>query len=373
MRPLSISMVGSRGIPATYSGIETALREICPRLVQRGHDVSVYTSSDVAYEGDFFEGVRIVRIPAISTKHLETLTRVMLSLWQEVHERNDIVHFHALGPALFSAFPRLLARRTVVTVHGLDWQRNKWNKFAAGVLRTGEFASARFPNATVVVSPVLKTYYDAKYGIDSVCIPNGVDLPVVRAPDLIVREYGLRKHGYLLFASRLVPEKGCHLLIEAFKTLETDKKLVIAGSSGHTDRYVAELRALASGNPNVLFTGFVSGQLLAELFSNAYLYVLPSEIEGLSVSLLEAMSYGLCVVTSDIPENVVVTEGDCGHSFHSGDSRDLAQRLSILLNDEPAVLSTGRKARLHVGTTYSWERVTDLTEAVYCSIFPGAG
>jgi len=362
-------MLGSRGIPVTYSGIEKALEEICPRLVQRGHQVTVYTQSDALYDQDLFEGVRIKRVPAIHTKHLETLTRVGISLWQEIFSQSDVVHFHALGPAVFSYIPRIFSKKTVVTVHGLDWQREKWGWFARQFLKAGEYASARFPDATIVVSPVLQEYYDTRYDVQTVCIPNGVRIPVAREANRMIKEYALTPKNYLLFVSRLVPEKGCHYLIEAFKRLETNMKLVIAGGSGHTDAYVERLHVLGRDDPNIIFTGQVSGELLAQLFSNAYLYILPSSIEGLPLSLLEAMSYGLCVVTSDIPENVSVTEGIYGYSFRNKDVDDLTRTLERLLRQPERVRVIGQAARRHVTEKYDWEYITDQTEAVYSSLW----
>jgi glycosyltransferase involved in cell wall biosynthesis len=367
MRPLKISMVGTRGIPATYSGIETALEELCPRLALKGHQIAVYARSDAENSQGSFKGVKIKRVPAINTKHLETFTRVTSSIWQEIFDQSDIVHFHALGPAAFSLIPRLFSKKTVVTVQGLDWQRKKWGWLARQFLKLGEYASARFPNATIVVSQVLKEYYDAKYGIRTTYIPNGVSIPVPKDANLI-RKYGLARGNYILFASRLVPEKGCHYLVEAFKGLDTNKKLVLAGSSSHTDAYVEQLHALSRNHANIIFTGFVSGELLAELFSNAYLYVLPSEIEGLSLSLLEAMSYGLCVVTSDIPENVSVTQGTYGYSFRNQDVSHLREILAHLLQCPEKARLTGEKAREHASACYSWDHITEQTEAVYYSL-----
>lgn len=360
-------MVGSRGIPAAYSGIEKALEEICPRLVQRGHQVSVYASTSIP--GRKFQGVDIKQVPAIETKHLETLTRVILSLGHEIFSNSEIVHFHALGPSVFSILPRALGKKTVATVHGLDWQREKWGWVARQALKMGEFASARFPSATIVVSPVLQEYYQTKYGVHPAFIPNGINPPKVREPERIREEYGLAGADYLFFASRLVPEKGCHYLIDAFRQLDTDKKLVIAGGSGHTDEYVAQLHQAAQDIPNILFTGYVSGAKLEELFSNAYIYILPSDIEGLSVSLLEAMSYRLCVVTSDIPENVYVTHEKYGFSFRQGDVSDLASVLSSLLSRPDLVAATGDKAQKHVLEHYTWDRIVDQLEAVYDSLF----
>ena len=361
-------MVGSRGIPARYSGIEKALEELCPRLVQRGHQVTIYARPNASCNQSFFKGVRIRSLPAINTKHLETFSRVLLSLLLEMGEDNDIVHFHALGPAVFSYIPRLYSSKTVVTIQGLDWQRKKWGWAARLFLKGGEYASATFPNATIVVSKVLKKYYDTKYHVQTTYIPNGVSIPSLKKPNLI-NKYGLTPKKYLFFASRLVPEKGCHYLIEAFKKLETNMKLIIAGSSSHTDTYLRQLQASSKEHPNILFTGFVSGDLLAELFSNAYLYVLPSEIEGLSLSLLEAMSYGLCAVTSDIPENIGVTQNRFGYSFRNKDVDDLAEKLTCLLQQPDQVWAVGQESRKHVSEHYNWDCITDQTEAVYRSLY----
>jgi glycosyltransferase involved in cell wall biosynthesis len=362
---MKIAMIGSRGIPETYSGIETALKAMCPRLVALGHDVTVYCRRYYGLPQEY-EGVRLVSLPSINTKHLDTISHVLLCTLDSAFRDFDILHFHALGPTLLSWLPRMQGRKVVATVQGLDWQRAKWGRLARSVLQVGETTSARLPHRTIVVSRELKKHYEATYGSSFVYIPNGVDIPSPVPPRRIMEEYGLLGSDYIFFASRLVPEKGAHFLLDAYSRLDTTHKLVIAGEGVHIEDYVDSLKQMAT--PDVIFTGYVSGELLAELFSNAYLYVLPSEMEGLSLSLLEAMSYGLCPLTSDIPENLEVI-GDCGFSFRSGDADSLREMLQRLVNEPDVVKEHGVRARLRVQHEYGWDRITDLTDSVYSSLF----
>lgn len=361
---MKIAMIGSRGIPETYSGIETALKAMCPRLVAKGHEVAVYCR---AYYGlpDEYQGVHLISLPSINTKHLDTISHVALCIIHSLSQDFDILHFHALGPTLLSWVPKIAGYKIVATVQGLDLQRAKWGPVARTALRIAELTSAILPHRTIVVSEVLKSYYETKFGSSATYIPNGVAVPEHSPPRLLPKEYGLHGNDYVLFASRLVPEKGVHYLLEAHSRLKTPIKLVIAGEGIHSRHYVASLQEMAG--PNVIFTGHVTGQLLEELFSNAYLYVLPSEIEGLSLSLLEAMSYGLCVLVSDIPENAEAVR-DHGFTFQSGSSDSLAEVLEQLLHDENLVKEYRLKSRTRVEEEYNWDRVTDLTEQVYLSL-----
>jgi glycosyltransferase involved in cell wall biosynthesis len=262
-----------------------------------------------------------------------------------------------------------VGHKTVVTVHGLDWQRAKWGRLARRYLQACEGFSVRFPNATIVVSQVLQDYYLRKFGRRVDAIPNGIQAPQRRAPEQIRERWGLGEGDYLFFIARLTPEKGAHHLIRAFRELDTDMRLVIAGEGLHEDRYVAELKALAADDARIVFTGFVGGTLLEELFSNAYLYVQPSEIEGLSIALLEAMSFGRCVLSSDIPENLELVEG-VGFSFRSRDVDDLRAQLASLLADSAAVAAGGERAFAHAVGNYSWDRVAESTWAVYQRLLP---
>ena len=360
---MRIAMIGSRGIPVTYSGVETHLAELCPRLARMGHHVVVYGKADIDYRGTVYQGVHLRRVPAIPTKHLETLSRTFVSTCKELVSESDIVHFHCLGPSVFAFLPRVFSKKTVVTVHGLDWQRAKWGHFATSCLKLGEWTSAHLPDATICVSHVLKSYYDQKYGISAWYVPNGVNIPA-RLLSKDIKAFGLNRKEYILFLSRLVPEKGCEYLIRAFNQIDTCMKLVIAGGPGHTEGYVHKLKTLASINDRIIFTGFVSGNTLGELFSNAYLYVLPSEIEGLPISLLEALGYGICVVTSDIPENLEISQ-HYGFSFKNRDVSDLKRVLEELLADRRLVEEMGKLGRERIQREYSWDRIAKQTENVY--------
>lgn len=365
---MKVYHIGTRGIPTTQGGIERHIEEIATRLAGRAA-ITVYGRSYYLAPIREYRGVRVRRLPTLRTKHLDTIFYALLATLDVLVRPRGIVHYHALGPSIFAWLPRLVGHRTVVTVHGLDWQRAKWGRFARRYLQACESFSVRFPNATIVVSQVLQDYYRRKFGRAVDAIPNGIKAPVRRAPQQIREKWGLAENSYLFFIARLTPEKGAHHLIRAFRALDTDKRLVIAGEGLHEDRYVAELKELAAGDARIVFTGFVGGALLEELFSNAALYVQPSEIEGLSIALLEAMSFGRCVLSSDIPENLELVEG-VGFRFRSQDVDDLRAQLAALLADPAALRAGGERAYAHAVGNYSWDRVAESTWAVYQRLSP---
>jgi glycosyltransferase involved in cell wall biosynthesis len=241
--------------------------------------------------------------------------------------------------------------------------RSRWGFLAKTFLKLSEIPSVRFPHAIAVVSKVQQEYLKERYGVESVYIPPGVNPPQIEKTDLIKR-YGLQGNDYILFAARLVREKGAHYLIDAYKQLSTDLKLIIAGDAQHEDRYKSELYKLAEGDKNIIFTGFVTGKLLHELFSNCYLFVLPSEVEGLPTALLEAMSYGNCCLASSIPENLEALNG-YGYTFRNKDVRDLAEKLKMLIENEDLVTSVKEKAKRHVIENHSWDNIKDRFEELY--------
>ena len=364
--PLRIAMVGSRGIPTAYSGIETSLADLCPRLASRGHRIVVYCRKSYGLPGSY-QGVKLVSLPSIGTKHLDTISHVFLSVAHLLaRESVDVVHFHAVGPTLLSWVPRLGNKKVIATVHGEDWRREKWGLAAKSVLRLGEIASVRIPHRTIVVSRTLQRHYRESYGISVDHIPNGVAIRPPRPPKLIRSRYGLRGNDYLLFVGRLVPEKGCHYLLEAFRNLGGELRLVVAGNASHTNRYVETLRRQAP--PGVLFTGHLSGEILEELFSNALLFVLPSTVEGLSVSLLEAMAFGRCVVVSDIPENRDVV-CEAGLVFKNRDAGDLGRVIRAILRQPELIRVSGQRAREMILKNYDWDEIARATEAIYQSVF----
>jgi glycosyltransferase involved in cell wall biosynthesis len=358
---MKIAMVGLKGIPFP-AGIENFTEQVGFRLAERGHEVTVYVRPYVEV-GATYRGMRIRRLPSIDTKHLDALTHTFLATLDTIFADVDIAHYHALGPSVFSGFPRIRGIRTVSHVHGLDWQRAKWGRFARGCLRAAEYASARFPDRTITISKGLRSYFETKYRRPVEYVPTGVESSELREPQEI-KKWGLDAGSYVLFLSRLVPEKGCHHLIEAFAGIETDRKLVIAGPASHSEEYARELQQRAGAN--VIFTGGVGGSLLEELYSNAYLYVLPSEIEGLPHALLHALSFGKCVLASDIDANVEAL-GDCGLTFQSSNPLDLREKLDFLLRNPDVVSERSRTARARVEREYSWEAVVDRLEEVYRS------
>jgi len=353
IRKLRIAYIGGRGVIGKYSGIETYYEETGKRLVEMGHEVTAYCRSYFTPQTAQHDGMKIVRLPTLRSKHLERLVHTLLSTVHACFSRCEIVHYHTLGPALFSFLPRLFGKKTVVTVQGLDWQRNKWVWLARQALRLGEWASAKLPNRTVVVSQTLQERYRSRYSNRTAFVPNGTELRLRRTGRNLAR-LGLSPHGYILFLGRFSPEKNCHLLIEAFQQTTTALKLVLAGGSSHTDQYAASLRKNETERIRIL--DWLSGDALEEVLTNAALFVLPSDLEGMSLALLDAMGSGICVLTTDTPENREAI-ADAGFTFKRGDVQDLQRMLTMLLNDDDLRQTTGRLAQERVRQHYLWDEV----------------
>ncbi len=366
---MKIAMIGQKGIPATYGGIERHVEEIATRLVKRGHDVTVFSRFYYSRHHGAYRGVDNQRLLSIRTKHFDAISHCAISTLYALLRKYDIVHYHALGPSIFSFLPRMIGSRTVVTVHGLDWQRGKWGKFATSFLRFCERPAVQFPNETIVVSRTLSQYFKDRFGTDVNVIPNGTNPGTLRPPNRIKR-WGLDKGPYILWVGRLVPEKGCHYLIEAFRQIKTDAKLVMAGGSSFSDSYVQSLDRLRGDDGRIKMVGYVYGDVLDELWSNAYLVVQPSILEGLSIALIEALSYGRCVLASDIPENLEVVE-DCAVTFQSRDVQDLRSKLQLCLDHPEMVESTAARCRALAEEKYSWPRLVEATEKVYENALAG--
>lgn len=348
-KPIRVAFIGGRGVVSKYSGIESYYEEVGKSLAVTGQEVTIYCRSHFTPAIGTHNGMRLVRLPTIRSKHLETFIHTFLSTAHAMSHRYDIVHYHALGPALFSFLPRLVGQKTVVTVQGLDWQRKKWGRLASHVLKCGEFASAHFPSLTMVVSRTLQDHYRDHYGINAQYIPNGA---VLR--DLIPLSQPLAARlspGYVLYLGRFSPEKNCHLLIEAYNKAHIPLKLVLAGGSSHTTPYVEDLQKQAGSN--IIFMDWVSGNELTALLTNAALFVLPSDMEGLSLALLDAMAAGVCVLTSDIPENKEVVL-DAGFTFRAGDVDDLARMLELLSADPEIRHASAASGKQIIFDRYLW-------------------
>jgi glycosyltransferase involved in cell wall biosynthesis len=275
----------------------------------------------------------------------------------------DIVHIHAEGPAFFAFIPKWFGKKVVVTIHGLDWERAKWGRFASWYIKTGEKNAVRFADEIVVLSQGVKEYFLKEYGRKTQFISNGVNAPTIVEADEI-KHFGLEKNNYILYLGRIVPEKGEHYLIEAFKRIDTDKKLVIAGGSSDTSTYMNRLKKMASEDERIIFTGFVQGKMLEELYSNALIYCLPSDLEGMPLSLLEAMSYGNCCLTSNISECAEVVE-DKAVTFEKGNVNDLKKKIERLLSHEEEIKKYKKQAADFICTKYNWDNVVEETIKVY--------
>jgi len=364
---MRIAYIAVKGIPIG-GGIEKVTEEIGSRLVKKGHEIIVYSSRDYGTTGDCqFKGMEIKTVPSINTKAFHKLSICYYATRDVMRNGNvDLVHVHAVGPSVFSIFPRLKGIPTVVQTHGLEWKRDKWGFIGKTFFKLSDYSVVYFPNKATSVSKVQKQYYEERFGREVVYIPNGVS-PVERVAPRWILENGIEPNRYILFAARLVEEKGPHFLIQAYRKLDTDMKLVIAGDAAYAEKYKAQLRKLAGEDPRILFPGFVTGEPMQELFSHAYLFCLPSTLEGLPVALLEAMNYGNCCVSSDIPENLEAIE-DNGYTFRNRDYEDLRRVLADLLKHPEKVQEKKDAALQHVRRNYSWDRVTDQMEKLYMSL-----
>lgn len=361
---MKIAMFGHKQVPSRSGGVEIVVAELSVRMAAQGHDVVCYNRGGEKVSGQI-KGVRLKTVPTVNKKGLAAVTSSFFAALAVCFSRAQVCHIHAEGPALMSFLPRLFGKRVIVTVHGLDWQREKWKSgFGAKYIRLGEKAAVRFADEIIVLSRNVREYFLNEYDRVTRFIPNGVTRPEKRAPAQITEQFGLLGGDYILYLGRLVPEKGAHCLIEAFKQVKTDRRLVIAGGSSDTDDYVENLKKQAASDSRILFTGFVQGQLLEELYSNAYLYVLPSTLEGMPLSLLEAMSYGNCCVVSDIPECTEVVE-NYAVTFPRGDAEQLAAALQELCDNAQKAEDYRSGARDFICEKYDWDHVTRKTLELY--------
>ena len=362
---MKIIMFGHKYIPSRAGGVEVVVEELSTRMAAAGHDVTCCNRSGGDRNLTRHRGVRLKTMPTINKKGLAAVSSSFFAALFAAFSRADVCHIHAEGPAFMSFLPKLFGKRVVVTVHGLDWQREKWNSgFGAAYIRMGEKMAVRFADEIIVLSRNLRDYFLREYGRTTAFIPNGVQRPELRQAQQITAQFGLNEGGYILCLGRLVPEKGVHYLIEAFRKTKTDKRLVIAGGASDTDDYVQKLKSLAAADARVLFTGFAEGSLLEELFSNAYVYVLPSDLEGMPLSLLEAMSYGNCCLVSDIPECAEVVENKAV-LFPKGNAGELQKRLQTLCDDAALVQCYRSDAADFICSKYNWDEVTRKTLELY--------
>ncbi len=369
---LNICMLGHKRVPSREGGIEIVVEELSTRMVALGHEVTCYNRGGHHVSGQEFDdkkrmkyrGIKLKTVPTINLKGIAAMSSSFFAAIMATFGKFDVVHFHAEGPCAMLWLPKLFGKRCVATIHGLDHQRAKWGKLASTYIMLGEKCAAKFADEIIVLSGGVQKYFKDTYNRETKFIPNGVNRPEIRDVDLIRDKFGLEKDSYILFLGRLVPEKGIQYLIEAFKEVHTDKKLVIAGGSSDTDEFANELRERASGDERIIFTGFVQGQLLDELYSNAYFYTLPSDLEGMPLSLLEAMSYGNCCLVSDIEECASVVE-DRAVTFRKSDVADLKNKLQMLCDNTKLIFDYKEQAADFIFSKYDWDIVTEKTIELY--------
>lgn len=369
---LNIAMLGHKRIPSREGGIEIVVEELSTRMVKLGHQVTCFNRkghhvSGSEYDGiqlSEYKGIKLKTVWTLDKKGLAAMTSSLSAAIKSAFGKYDVVHFHAEGPCAMLWIPKLFGKRCIATIHGIDWKRAKWGGFASKYIKFGEKVAVKYADEIIVLSESVQKYFKDIYGRKTIFIPNGVNKPVMREPQLIKEKFGLDKNSYILFLGRLVPEKGISYLIEAFKKIETDKKLVIAGGSSDTNEFLHELKNVTRNDERIIFTGFVQGQLLKELYSNAYVYVLPSDLEGMPLSLLEAMSYGNCCVVSDIAECAEVVE-DKAVVFWKSNVEQLKEKIQDLCDHPEKVQSYKNSASDFICQKYSWDDVVNRTVALY--------
>jgi glycosyltransferase involved in cell wall biosynthesis len=353
---MRIAMLGLKGIPATYGGVERYTEEVATRLADRGHEVLVYcrrhyTSREVARKA--YRGITLVRLPSLNLRATDTLSHTLLATLDMMRRGADVAIYHSLGNALYAALPRLAGIPTTLVLHGQEYRKSEWGWLARAFFRASEWVSLLGPTRVSVISHWLEEDFRQRHHAEVAFVSTGVALPAPRPPEHLA-ELGLQSRRYLLFVGRLVPQKGVHLLLEAYRGLRTDMPLVIVGDAPHQDAYHATLRQLAT--PEVRFLGFRYGEELAEVCSQAYVQIFPSEHEGIALALLEALAYNNCVVISDIPENLEAA-GDLAFAHRHGDAADLRRVLDELTRHPEIVAERRGLGRRYVAERYNWDTV----------------
>lgn len=369
---LRIAMLGHKRIPSREGGVEIVVGELSSRMASLGHSVTCYNRRGHHVSGEQFDSEKVAEYNGVKIKDVFTVQKGGLAAasssffaaLKAAFGKYDVVHFHAEGPCAMIWIPKLFGKRCIATIHGLDHQRAKWGGFASRYIKLGEKCAVKFADEIIVLSENVQRYFRDTYGRETVFIPNGVSAAEKCEADVITQKFGLRKNDYILFLGRLVPEKGIRYLVEAFRNVKTDKKLVIAGGSSDTDEFEKELKAMACGDERIIFTGFVQGRIWQELYSNAFIYVLPSDVEGMPLSLLEAMSFGNCCLTSDIPECASVI-GSYGIVFEKGNTDDLGEKLRYLCDNPEVTAKFSSESADYICRRFSWNSVVNKTLEIY--------
>lgn len=370
---MKIAMLGQKRIPSREGGVEIVVEELSTRMVQLGNEVTCYnrTGKHVLDKKQKFtdikeyRGIKLKKVFTIDIKGLAAMSSSFFATIKVLFSNNEVVHYHAEGPCAWMWIIKFFSKKRIITtIHGLDWQRAKWGRFATKYIKFGEKMAVKYSDEVIVLSKNVQNYFKTTYNRETNFIPNGVNKPKIASAKIITQKYGLKKDEYILFLGRIVPEKGIHYLIDAYNGIKTNKKLVIAGGASDTDSYYSELKERVNNNKNIIFTGFVQEKELDELYSNAYIYCLPSDLEGMPLSLLEAMSYNNCCITSDIEECSEVLENK-GITFKKSNTKDLTKVLKELCRNETIVNKYKKDAQKFILEKYNWDDVVRKTLKLY--------
>lgn len=360
---LNLAIMGIRGIPANYGGFETFAENLAPRLVQRGHQVTVYgRSNTIDYDGDYYKGVRLVILPTISHKYLDTVAHTFLCVWHAaLKEKYDAILICNSANSAFAFIPRLAKQPVAINVDGLEWKRKKWNKLGQWYYKMSEYLSTKTANRIITDARYIKKYYLDRFNVESVFIPYGTPIGPVAANGALER-LSLSSRDYVLYVSRLEPENNAHLVVKAFEKVKTNKRLVVVGDAPYSTDYIQTLKA--TRDPRICFTGYVFGQGYAELQSNAYVFVQATEVGGTHPALVESMGYGNCIVANDVPEHHEVL-ADAGLYYDGKRANDLTEKLQHLLDDESTVTAYRQLASQRARALYSWDKIVDDYEKLF--------
>lgn len=362
---MKVAMIGHKKIPSRLGGVEVVVEKISEGLVKRGVSVTAFNRrlNSKDKKNYIYKGIRVKTVPTIMYRGISAASSSLFASLYVAIKPFDIVHYHAEGPAAMLWIPKIFRKKVLVTIHGLDYKRDKWGKLGQKYIEFGEWCVAKFADNIIVLNKETQNYFKNKYNRSTVYIPNGISKPNILLPNELAK-YNLKKDEYILFLGRIVPEKGIENLIKAFKKLKTTKKLVIAGGASDTNGFFNKMKQMASSDNRIIFTGFVDGNLLSELYSNAYLYVLPSKLEGMPIGLMEAMAFGNCCLVSDIPEckNVVMNHGIV---FKNNDFNDLYLKLEELVKNPKKVEMLKSKSADYILNKYQWTTVINKTLELY--------
>lgn len=370
---MKIAMIGHKRIPSREGGVEIVVEELAKRLVDDGYIVDAYNrkgknvqekKSDNRKKLKEHKGIRIITIPTINKKGIDATLYSLLATIRAIFGHYDIIHYHAEGSCAMIWIPHIFGIKTIATIHGLDWKRAKWGGFASKYIKFGEKMAAKYADEIIVLSKSIQQYFKSTYDRETNFIPNGINKAIPKKANIIKKKYNLDKGNYILFLARIVPEKGLDYLIKAYNKIKTEKKLVIAGGASHTDKYFKKIKEEVKDNKNIIMTGFVQGEELVELYSNCYLYCLPSDVEGMPISLLEAMSYGCICLVSDIEENTQIIQ-EYGVKFKKANVDSLVEKLELLLQDESIIKNSREKIINYTLENFNWDTMTKQYENLY--------